>query len=95
MTTNEAFYLQHENIYAVPIIHYNMEMAARVRLAFDEIKPDCVAVELAETMQLKLLHAASRLPGMLALEQLMGMILAMMSVEMLVKGMRIFIHTLT
>jgi len=33
--------------------------------------------------------------GMLALEQLMGMILAMMSVEMLVKGMRIFIHTLT
>ena len=25
-------------------------------------KPDCVAVELAETMQLQLLHAASRLP---------------------------------
>ncbi|MEC7839475.1 MAG: hypothetical protein VX777_05510 [Chlamydiota bacterium] len=56
------FYLQKENIYAVPIIHYNMEMAAQVRLCFNEINPDCVAVELAETMELQLLHAASRLP---------------------------------
>lgn len=60
---NEApFYLQKGNIFAVPIIHYNMEMAAQVRLAFEAIKPDCVAVELAETMQLQLLHATSRLP---------------------------------
>ena len=56
------FYLQKGNIYAVPIIHYSMEMAAQVRLAMEELKPDCVAVELAETMQLQLLHAASRLP---------------------------------
>lgn len=60
--SEETFYLQKDNIYAVPIIHYNMEMAAQVRIAFDYIKPDCVAVELAETMQLQLLHAASRLP---------------------------------
>ncbi len=39
-----------------------MEMAAEVRLAFERIRPDCVAVELAETMSLQLLHAASRLP---------------------------------
>ena len=39
-----------------------MEMAAQVRSAFLAIQPDCVAVELAETMQLQLLHAASRLP---------------------------------
>lgn len=57
-----AFYLQKGNIFAVPIIHYNMEMAAQVRLAFQEIKPTCIAVELPETMQLQLLHAASRLP---------------------------------
>ncbi|MDP1836039.1 MAG: hypothetical protein Q8K75_08965 [Chlamydiales bacterium] len=57
-----VFYLQQDNIYAVPIIHYNMEMTAQVKLAFDLIQPDCVAVELAETMQLQLLHAASRLP---------------------------------
>ena len=62
MTFNEQFYLRKDNIYAIPIIHYNMEMAARVRTSFQEIKPDCVAVELAETMQLQLLHAASRLP---------------------------------
>lgn len=59
---NKTFYLRKDNIYAVPILHYNMEMAAQVRMAFEEIQPDCVAVELAETMQLRLLHAASRLP---------------------------------
>ncbi|MBA3816747.1 MAG: hypothetical protein H0X29_09585 [Parachlamydiaceae bacterium] len=62
MNPEEAFTLHKNNIWAVPIIHYNMELAAQVRLAFDLIKPDCVAVELAETMQLQLLHAASRLP---------------------------------
>lgn len=62
MNPEEAFTLRKDNIWAVPIIHYNMEMAAQVRLAFDLIKPDCIAVELAETMQLQLLHAASRLP---------------------------------
>ncbi|HEY4831147.1 MAG TPA: hypothetical protein VIH61_01100 [Waddliaceae bacterium] len=54
--------LRKGNIYAVPITHYNMESAAQVHLAFKAIKPDCVAVELAETMQLQILHAASRLP---------------------------------
>ena len=39
-----------------------MEMAAHVSPCDREIKPDCVAVEFAETMQLQLLHAASRLP---------------------------------
>ncbi len=62
MKTDDPFCLRNGNIYALPIIHYNMEMAAQVRLLFDQIKPDCVAVELAETMQLQLLHAASRLP---------------------------------
>lgn len=62
MTENTPFYIRQGNVFAVPIIHYNMEMAAQVRLAFNAIAPDCVAVELAETMQLQLLHAASRLP---------------------------------
>lgn len=61
---SDVFTLRQGNIYAVPVIHYNMEMAAQVRLAFQQIKPDCVAVELAETMQLQLLHAASRLPDL-------------------------------
>lgn len=62
MNTEASFSLRNGNIWAVPIIHYNMEMAAQVRIAFNEIKPDCVAVELPETMQLQLLHGASRLP---------------------------------
>ena len=62
MSLGDVFTVQRGNIYAVPIIHYNMEIAAQVHLAFEAIKPDCVVVELAETMQLQLLHAASRLP---------------------------------
>ncbi len=58
----DIFTIQKGNVHAVPIIHYNMEMAAQVHLAFEQVKPDCVAVEFAETMQLQLLHAASRLP---------------------------------
>ncbi|MBA3237957.1 MAG: hypothetical protein H0T62_06345 [Parachlamydiaceae bacterium] len=56
------FFLQKGHIYGLPTIHYNMETAAQVKLAFDMLKPDCVAVELAENMELQLLHAASRLP---------------------------------
>lgn len=58
----KPFYIQHGNIYAVPVTHYTMEMAHSVREAFLDINPDCVAVELPETMSLQLLHAASRLP---------------------------------
>jgi hypothetical protein len=60
--TEEPFCLRKENIWAMPILHYNMEMAAHVRQIFAALQPDCVAVELAETMQLQLLHGASRLP---------------------------------
>jgi hypothetical protein len=62
MNALEPFYIQKGPIFAVPIIHYNMEMACQVKLAFDALKPDCVAVELPETMHLQMLHAASRLP---------------------------------
>lgn len=58
----DFFYLRKDNIFAIPILHYNMETAAQVKIGFNSLKPDCVVVELAETMQLQLLHAASRLP---------------------------------
>lgn len=58
----DPYFIQKGHLYAVPIIHYNMEMATQVKMAFDQIQPDCVAVELPETMQSKMLHAASRLP---------------------------------
>lgn len=62
MEKNHPFWIQKDNIYAIPVTHYTMEMAVQVRLAFQAIQPDCVAVELAESMQLRFLHAASRLP---------------------------------
>ena len=62
MPSYDPYYLQKGHLYAVPIIHYNMETAAQVKIAFDTLKPDCVAVELPETMQAKMQHAASRLP---------------------------------
>lgn len=62
MTFHKPFYIQKGHLFAVPILHYNMEMASQVKLAFEAIQPDCVAVELPETMQEHMVHAASRLP---------------------------------
>lgn len=64
MTKNSqtSYFVQKGNIYGVPILHYNMETAAQVVIAFKALKPDCVAVELAEPMELQLTHGASRLP---------------------------------
>lgn len=62
MMANKVFTLRRGNIYALPIVHYNMEMAAQARMAFLSIRPECVAVELAETMEEKFIHAATRLP---------------------------------
>ncbi len=59
---NEYFTVDSGNVHAIPVVHYTMEFAAHVKKVFDRLKPDCIAVELAETMQLQLLHAASRLP---------------------------------
>lgn len=56
------FYLQKGNIFAIPVTHYNMEMALEVKYLIEGLSPDCIAVELAENMHLQLLHAASRLP---------------------------------
>jgi pheromone shutdown protein TraB len=61
---SDYFTLDSGNVHAVPVVHYTLEFAAHVRRVFEQLKPDCVAVELAETMQLQLLHAASRLPDL-------------------------------
>ncbi|MGK5595517.1 MAG: hypothetical protein ACSNEK_09215 [Parachlamydiaceae bacterium] len=61
---NEIFTLQKDNLFVVPIIHYNMETAAEVCRVFKAIRPSCIAVELAQTMEPQLLHAASRLPDL-------------------------------
>lgn len=58
----KPYFLKKEAIFAVPVIHYNMETAICVKKVFDLVQPDCVAVELPESFQNECLHAASRLP---------------------------------
>ncbi|GAB4228881.1 MAG: hypothetical protein Tsb0021_06520 [Chlamydiales bacterium] len=59
-----TFYLQRDNIYAVPTIHHNIETAAAVLKAFLEIQPDAVAVELPGNAHEQHMFAASRLPDL-------------------------------
>lgn len=58
----QQFVLNHPPFYILPTMHYTMECALLARQAFLEIKPDCVAVELPETLQEPILRAVSRLP---------------------------------
>lgn len=51
-----------DKIFAVPILHYNMEMAEHVKRAFETYQPDAVAVELPEIHQELFLRSAARLP---------------------------------
>ncbi len=62
MNETDPFYLSKGNIHAIPIVHYNMEMAKQVCCVFQHLQPDCIAVELPENMEKEMLHAASRLP---------------------------------
>lgn len=64
MISHDPFLIQKGPIYALPIIHYNMEMASQVKLACDQLQPDCIAVELPESLQSYMLHAAARLPDL-------------------------------
>lgn len=59
---NKPFYLQKGNVYALPVLHTNMETAKEAHRLFHYLKPACVAVELAETLSLQFLHGCSRLP---------------------------------
>src|ERR1700733_11078844 len=56
--------IQSGPFYIVPSLHYTMEFACEVRRTFLQLQPDCVAVELPETLQELFLHASSRLPDL-------------------------------
>lgn len=62
MSAPVALPLQKGSVHALPILHNRMEFASAVRQTFLELQPDCVAVELPETIAPQALHAASRLP---------------------------------
>jgi len=49
-------------VHALPILHYRMEFADLVRLAFRRVRPDAVAIELPLTLEAPFLRALARLP---------------------------------
>ncbi|MFZ4855400.1 MAG: hypothetical protein ACOYL3_03305 [Desulfuromonadaceae bacterium] len=49
-------------IHALPILHYRMECAQLVRMAFHLLRPDAVAIELPATLEAAFTRAVRRLP---------------------------------
>lgn len=49
-------------IQALPVLHYRMEFAQLVRMAFQRVRPEAVAVELPHTLEVPFLRALRRLP---------------------------------
>jgi hypothetical protein len=49
-------------VHALPILHYRMEFAHLVRQAIDRVKPDCIAIELPDTIGEQFIRGVRRLP---------------------------------
>lgn len=49
-------------IHALPVLHYRMEFAQLVRMAFQQVRPDAVAIELPPTLEAAFTRAVRRLP---------------------------------
>src|SRR5450631_2226076 len=49
-------------VHALPVLHYRMEFAQLVRLAFVQVRPDAVAIELPPTLKVPFIRALRRLP---------------------------------
>lgn len=49
-------------IHALPVLHYRMEFAQLVRMAFNHLLPDAVAIELPATVEATFTRAVRRLP---------------------------------
>ena len=50
------------NVHALPVLHYRLEFAHLVREAFSALQPDCVAIELPQTLESQFLRGIRRLP---------------------------------
>lgn len=54
-------------IHALPILHGKMEFAHLVRQAVDRVRPDCIAIELPDTIEEQFVRCVRRLPEISAL----------------------------
>ncbi|MCE1245475.1 MAG: hypothetical protein LWY06_02400 [Firmicutes bacterium] len=62
MSPVKPYFVEKDNVYVVPVCHYRMEFALCVKAAFDEIQPDCIAVELPSTLDDEVKRAVARFP---------------------------------
>jgi hypothetical protein len=49
-------------VHGLPILHYRMEFAWLVRQAVEQLRPDCIALELPATLQEQFIRGVARLP---------------------------------
>ncbi len=49
-------------VHALPMLHYRMEFAHLARKAVQQLRPDCIAIELPPTLEERFLQALRRLP---------------------------------
>ncbi len=54
--------LSWRGVHFVPVLHNRLEFALEVRRRFEEVRPDCVAVEYPPTLRRAVLAAVERLP---------------------------------
>lgn len=54
-------------IHALPVLHYRLECAQLVRMAFHKVRPDAVAIELPPTLEPAFRRALQRLPQISAI----------------------------
>ena len=54
-------------IHALPVLHYRLESAQLVRMAFHKVRPDAVAIELPPTLEPAFRRALQRLPQISAI----------------------------
>jgi hypothetical protein len=59
-------------VHALPILHYRMEFAHLVREAVATLKPDCIAIELPQTLEAPFTRGVRRLPELSVLSYQSG-----------------------
>jgi len=83
-------------IHALPILHYRMEFAHLVRQAYDEVRPDCIAIELAPTLKEQFVRGVLRLPELSVLSYQAGeqtLFLMIEPADPLVEGARLALES--
>lgn len=68
------FYIQKGNLYVLPVLHYKMELALEAKKVIEAVQPDCIAVELPESLASYFLQGAARLPDLSVVAVNEGMI---------------------